>query len=312
MNNVKFLAKSAIFAALYVAITWLLAPISYGPIQFRVSEILILICVYNPKYIPAMILGCFLANTTSSLGWYDMVFGTIATAIAVIPLIWIRKFYIAPLFAIISNGFIVSVELGIAFDMFQPGTFFFNVLTIALGEAVVLYLLGIPLMIALGKNEKIIELLELDTSVRIENNIFTAKMVLAIFLTVLGIILFIAYPIYQVSTINDEGNKELINKSMLDVLLNKEFYVILMMILPTVCLIESIIKNKIIKIIINIIASLSMIIIILITGINNKDCFKYVYYYFYFLYPLFFICYLIYDLNKKDINIEENKIEYNE
>jgi bacteriorhodopsin len=85
-----------------------------------------------------------------------------------------------------------------------------------------------------------------------------------------------------------------------------------MMILPTVCLIESIIKNKIIKIIINIFASLSMIIIILITGINNKDCFKYVYYYFYFLYPLFFICYLIYDLNKKDINIEENKIEYNE
>ena len=308
MNNVKFIAKSAILAALYVAITWLLAPISYGPIQFRVSEVLILVCVYNPKYIPAMILGCFLANTTSSLGWYDMVFGTVATAIALIPLIWVRKFHIAPLFAIISNGFIVSVELGIAFDMFQPATFFFNVFTVALGEAVVLYLLGIPLMIALGKNDKAMELLEFDPSVRIENAVLTARVVLAIAISVLGIILFIAYPIYQIPSINDDGEKEMLNKSMLDVFINKGYYVIPMALLPVCVLIESIIQNKIVKILINILSACTLIAMIIVTGVLNKDCFKYVYYYFYFLYPLFFIGYLIYDLKRK--NPQELNVEY--
>ena len=309
MKDVRFLAKSAIFAALYVAITWLLAPISYGPIQFRISEILILVCVYNPKYIPSMILGCFLANTTSSLGWYDMVFGTLATIIALIPVIWVRKFHIAPIFAIVSNAFIVSVELGIAFDMFAPNVFFFNVLTIALGEAVVLYLLGVPLMMALGKNEKIVELLEFDPNVRVENEFFTAKILLSICICILGIILFFAYPIYQVTKINDDLEKEIVNKSMVDVFINEGYYTILMLFIPPFILLESIIKNKIFKIIINILSALSIISLIIITGILNDQCFKYVYYYFYLLYPLLFIGYLIYDLKKKDpinnnLNIE--------
>jgi uncharacterized membrane protein len=32
---------SALIAALYAALTYFLAPISYGPIQFRVSEIMV-------------------------------------------------------------------------------------------------------------------------------------------------------------------------------------------------------------------------------------------------------------------------------
>ena len=39
--NVRFIAESAIIAGLYVALTWLLAPISYGAVQFRISELCI-------------------------------------------------------------------------------------------------------------------------------------------------------------------------------------------------------------------------------------------------------------------------------
>ena len=81
--SVKLIAESAIIAALYVVTTWLLAPISYGAIQFRISEVLMLLVVLNPKFSFALILGCFISNTTSSLGWYDMVFGTLATVIAI-------------------------------------------------------------------------------------------------------------------------------------------------------------------------------------------------------------------------------------
>ena len=77
--DIRFIATSAIVAALYVALTWLLAPISYGSIQFRISEILILLVFFNPKYALPIVLGTFISNTTSSLGWYDMVFGTAAT-----------------------------------------------------------------------------------------------------------------------------------------------------------------------------------------------------------------------------------------
>lgn len=65
--SVKFIAESAIIAALYAVMTWLLAPISYGPIQFRISEVLMLLVVLNPKFSFALILGCFISNTTSSL-----------------------------------------------------------------------------------------------------------------------------------------------------------------------------------------------------------------------------------------------------
>lgn len=56
-NNIKFIAESAIIAALYVALTWIFSPISYGPIQFRISEILVLLVVLNPKYALSLILG---------------------------------------------------------------------------------------------------------------------------------------------------------------------------------------------------------------------------------------------------------------
>ena len=66
--DIKFIAESAIIAALYAALTWLFAPISYGPVQFRISEVLVLLVVLNPKYAISLIIGCFVANTTSSLG----------------------------------------------------------------------------------------------------------------------------------------------------------------------------------------------------------------------------------------------------
>ena len=177
--SIKLICESAIIAALYAVLTWILAPISYGAIQFRLSEVLILIAVFNPKFIPALIIGCFIANTTSSLGWYDMLFGTLATTIALIPMIFIKKIdisslmklIIASILPVISNAFIVSIELGIAFDMFQPVVFWYNVLTVGFGEAVVLYLVGVPLFIGLSKNDAIVTLLEFDVKEDEKSNI---------------------------------------------------------------------------------------------------------------------------------------------
>ena len=56
------IVRLAIIAGLYVALTWATLPLSYGLIQFRVSEILLLLCFYRKDYIYSLVLGCFIAN----------------------------------------------------------------------------------------------------------------------------------------------------------------------------------------------------------------------------------------------------------
>ena len=161
-NNVRFLCESAIVAALYAVLTWVLAPISYGPIQFRIAEILVLLVFFNPKYAYAIIIGCFVSNTTSSLGWYDMVFGTLATTLAVLPMIKTKRIGLAAIYPVISNALIVSLELWLAFK--EVGVFWLNVGTIAFGEAVVLFVLGIPFYYMICRNDHLCEVLEIDNS----------------------------------------------------------------------------------------------------------------------------------------------------
>lgn len=304
--NIKFIAESAIIAALYVALTWLLAPISYGAIQFRVSEVLVLLVVLNPKFALALILGCFISNTTSSLGWYDMVFGTLATTLAIIPMCFIRKMPIAAIFPVITNGIIVSIELGIAFE--QWGYFYgYNVLTVSLGEAVVLYLLGIPLMSALVKNDKICELMELDKDKSIKLDFLNGYSILAWVLFVLSIILFIAYPMYFIES--EEGTT---NYSMLEFTKNGFWWLVFVPFTALVySLVSTLLKEKA-RLIVEIILVIAIIGLHITLGVLDNNCFKNFYYYLYFLFPslMMIIGLSMYrnELITKNINSSEKEI----
>lgn len=74
--TVQHMVRTAVIAALYAAITMALAPISYGQIQFRVSEAMTLLAFIDPLYIPGLVLGCVLANLSSPLGAIDVVVGS--------------------------------------------------------------------------------------------------------------------------------------------------------------------------------------------------------------------------------------------
>ena len=189
--NIRFIAESAIIAALYVALTWVLAPISYGNIQFRISEVLMLLVVFNPKYSISLIIGCLVANTTSSLGWYDMVFGTLATMVAVVGMSKTKNIYLAAVWPVLSNGIIVAFELYLALEI----DFLLSLLFVSLGEAVVLYLVGIPTMITISKNPQFVELLELnEVNIKGADKI-TLVRALAFILMVVFVIFFITYPV---------------------------------------------------------------------------------------------------------------------
>ncbi|MFC2026171.1 QueT transporter family protein [Chloroflexota bacterium] len=59
------LVKIATIAALYAVFTILLAPISYGPVQFRVSEFFKIFVLFNPWLSIGIGIGTFFANLAS-------------------------------------------------------------------------------------------------------------------------------------------------------------------------------------------------------------------------------------------------------
>lgn len=109
-NSVQTLTRSAAVAAIYVILTLAVAPFSYGPIQFRLAEILNLLAFFNPIYIFAVTLGCFISNLFSPFGLYDVFFGTLHTFLSLL-LIWrSRRLFTASLWPAVLS-FIIAWEL---------------------------------------------------------------------------------------------------------------------------------------------------------------------------------------------------------
>ncbi|NCB51298.1 MAG: QueT transporter family protein [Clostridia bacterium] len=89
--NTRKLTAAAVAGAAYAALTILLAPISYGPIQFRVSEALCILPAFIPCTAWGLAAGCAISNLVSAYGILDIVFGSLATLGAGLCAAWIVK-----------------------------------------------------------------------------------------------------------------------------------------------------------------------------------------------------------------------------
>lgn len=145
----KKLVTNALIAALYAGCTLALAPISYGVMQFRVSEALTLLPFIRKDTIWGITIGCLLANLLNPMGVnpLDVVFGTIATLLAALVTARCKKVWLAAIPPVVSNGIIIGAMLAYTLtpDTFMASFAAFG-LQIALEEAVVCFLLGIPLV----------------------------------------------------------------------------------------------------------------------------------------------------------------------
>ena len=148
------IAKLAAVAAVYVVLTYALGFMSYGSIQFRVAEALMLLCFYRKDYGISMIIGCFVANIFSPMMLMDMIFGTLATAMAVLLIYVSPNLYIASLASVITNAVIVGIELTLSFKT----PFWLNAAEVAAGEFVCVSVVGVILFKALEKNTKFMRL----------------------------------------------------------------------------------------------------------------------------------------------------------
>ena len=153
--DTKEIALNAIIACIYAVLTLAIAPLAYSEVQFRISEVMVFLAFYNRKYIPGLVIGCFLSNIPSSLGWMDMVFGTFSTLVVVITMNKLNNRYTASVLGALITGVIVGFELHLAFGI----PFLINAIYVAIGEFGVL-LIGAILFKTIENNPNVKHYLE--------------------------------------------------------------------------------------------------------------------------------------------------------
>jgi len=146
-QKVRFITEAAVIAAIYAALTIILAPISYGMIQVRISEALTILPYFTPAAIPGLFIGCIIANIVGGNGLIDIIFGSLATLIAAFLSYKMPKRYLVPIPPIVINAVVVGAVLSYVLKL--------NLLAcmgwVALGQAVACYGLGYPLLLQLEK-----------------------------------------------------------------------------------------------------------------------------------------------------------------
>ena len=153
-KNTRFLAKSGMIAAIYVALTMLSAMfgLSSGAVQIRISEMLCVLPVYSAAAIPGVTVGCLISNIICGGTIYDIIFGTLATLIGAVIAYFMRKLpYLASIPTILSNAAIIPVVLiasGVGgWDMFP-----YFAATVGLGEVIACGVLGTVLIAYMEKH----------------------------------------------------------------------------------------------------------------------------------------------------------------
>lgn len=148
-SRIRATCLGAVIAALYTALTLVFQPISFGALQMRISEAFTLLPVLFPEAVPGLAVGCLLSNLLAGANPYDVVFGTLATLLAALLTRRLRKnVWLAALPPVLCNGVIIGLVLTYAYGI---DTLWLNMLTVSLGQAVVCYALGVPLVKALER-----------------------------------------------------------------------------------------------------------------------------------------------------------------
>ncbi len=150
------IAKYAVVAALYVGLTLAFSSVSYGGIQLRIAEALMLLCFYKRDYWMPLAIGCFIANLFSPMAVFDIIFGTLATVLSGLLMKNCKNIYLASLLPVLLNGAIIGAELWLVLKM----PFWISCLQVVLGEFLCVSVLGVILFKNLENNEKFIALIK--------------------------------------------------------------------------------------------------------------------------------------------------------
>jgi len=155
----KRLTTAAVIGACYAALTMALAPISFGAVQLRISEVLCILPFFLPHTAVGLFIGCAAANLLSAAGIMDVVFGSLATLLAGLCTARIGRACRAERRAPRVGEALAACAMPVVFNapivgavlawVYTPGELFWSgfalfAAQVGLGEAAVLFALGYP------------------------------------------------------------------------------------------------------------------------------------------------------------------------
>lgn len=150
------MTQAAMIAAIYVVLTVVFAPFSFGEVQVRVAEALTVLPFFTPAAIPGLFIGCLIGNIIGGAILPDIIFGSLATLIGALFTYWLKEKnkYLAPVPPIVANTVIVPFILRYAYGVPLPIPFM--MLTVGIGEVLSCGVLGMIVLAALQKYRHVI------------------------------------------------------------------------------------------------------------------------------------------------------------
>ena len=156
--DIRTISRSAVIAAAYAALSAIssMFGLAYGPVQFRLSEALCVLPRRYPSAVAGVFLGCLLTNILSPYGLLDLVVGSLTTLLAALWSSRCRTDVGAAVPPVLLNALFIGIliawqETG----SFAGGAFFAafaaNAFSVGLGQAVVCFGVGVPLLRLLAK-----------------------------------------------------------------------------------------------------------------------------------------------------------------
>ena len=141
-TNILRITYGAVIAAIYVVLTVIFAPISFGPMQVRIAEMLMILPMFTPAAVPGLFIGCIIANMLGGAIALDVIFGSLATLIGAWGGYLLRRNrWMVPIPPILSNALIVPFVLKYGYG-FTEIPLPLMMVYIAIGEIIGCYVLG--------------------------------------------------------------------------------------------------------------------------------------------------------------------------
>ena len=160
-SSARFIARAAIIASIYAVITVLLAPISYGQLQIRLSEMLTPLAYFDPAAILGLYAGAIIANFFSPFGIIDILFGSFLTLIAAVLTYLLGRFfkryksevfrYLGPAIGILPVVLINAFGVAYILNVMIKFPYLLGVFYVGAGEAIAVYGFGYPFLLIVMK-----------------------------------------------------------------------------------------------------------------------------------------------------------------
>lgn len=146
--NTRYITKASLIAAIYIVLILLqtlpfpVANLTFGPIQLRIAEGLVLLPMVEAAAVPGLFIGVLISNfllaPASGFGLVDIIGGSLVTLIAALLTSKARTKIGAMIPPILLNAFLVSIWV----SYFTKIPYLYTVIGIGVGELISVAIFG--------------------------------------------------------------------------------------------------------------------------------------------------------------------------